>query len=65
LQVEDTDPEIAKRVKARIEKTTLGNVAEYIEEVYLRDEHFLVIKLDVDKLKMLKLEVDVNSIRYA
>ncbi|XP_012231845.1 DNA-directed RNA polymerase III subunit RPC1 isoform X2 [Linepithema humile] len=63
--VDDMDPEVAKRVKARIEKTTLGNVAEYIEEVYLRDEHFLIIKLDVNKIKILKLEVDINSISYA
>lgn len=31
----DTDPEFARRVKGRIEKTTLGEICEYIEEVYL------------------------------
>lgn len=51
-------------MKARIEKTTLGDVAEYIEEIYLPDDHFLVIKLDVDRIKLLKLEVDVHSICY-
>lgn len=63
--MEDTDPEFAKRVKARIEKTTLGNVAEYIEEVYLPNEHFLVIKLDCEKIKILKLEVNIWSISNA
>lgn len=65
LQTEDMDPEFAKRVKARIEKTTLGDVAEYIEEVYSRNNHFLIIKLDINKIKTLKLEVDVNCISYA
>lgn len=31
----DSDPEFARRVKGRIEKTTLGEISEYIEEVYL------------------------------
>lgn len=52
-------------MKGRIEKTTLGEVTEYIEEVYLPDDCFLLIKLDIDRIKLLKLEVDVNSIRYA
>lgn len=34
----DTDPEFARRVKGRIEKTTLGEISEYIEEVYLPGE---------------------------
>ncbi|XP_034935802.1 DNA-directed RNA polymerase III subunit RPC1 [Chelonus insularis] len=62
--VDDTDPEFARRVKGRIEKTTLGEVTEYIEEVYLPDDCFLLIKLDIDRIKLLKLEVDINSIRY-
>ncbi|XP_017880116.1 DNA-directed RNA polymerase III subunit RPC1 isoform X1 [Ceratina calcarata] len=61
----DADPEFARRVKGRIEKTTLGEVTEYIEEVYLPDDCFLLIKLDVDRIKLLKLEVDVNSICYS
>lgn len=64
-QENDADPEYARRVKGRIEKTTLGEVTEYIEEVYLPDDCFLLIKLDVDRIKLLKLEVDVNSIRYS
>ncbi|XP_011874550.1 PREDICTED: DNA-directed RNA polymerase III subunit RPC1 [Vollenhovia emeryi] len=64
ILVNDTDSEFAERVKARIEKTTLADVAKYIEELYTRDDHFLVINLDMDRIKMLKLEVDVNSICY-
>ena len=62
---DDTDPEYARRVKSRIEKTTLGEITEYIEEVYLPDDCFLLLKIDVDRIKLLKLEIDVNSIRYS
>ena len=64
MQINDTNSEFAEQVKARIEKTTLGDVSEYIEEIYLSDDHFLIIKLDIDRIKMLKLEVDVNSVCY-
>merc|ERR1719219_2100586 len=60
----DTDPEYARCVKGRIEKTTLGEVTEYLEEVSLPDDCFLLIKLDVERIKLLKLEVNAESIRY-
>merc|ERR1712130_542456 len=59
------DAEEARKVKGRIEKTTLGEVSEYIEEVMLPDEVFILIKLHMDRIKLLKLEVNVESIRYA
>ena len=51
-------------MKGRIEKTTLGEVTEYLEEVFLPDDCFLLIKLDVERIKLLKLEVTADSIRY-
>jgi DNA-directed RNA polymerase III subunit RPC1 len=60
---DDTDPEFARIVKGRIEKTTLGEVSEYIEEVYLPDDCFLLIKLDVERIRLLKLEISPESIR--
>ncbi|EEB15462.1 DNA-directed RNA polymerase III largest subunit, putative [Pediculus humanus corporis] len=60
----DSDAEFARRVKGRIEKTTLGEISEYIEEVFLPDDFFIIVKLDVDRIKLLKLEVDANSIKY-
>ncbi|KAG5346572.1 RPC1 polymerase, partial [Acromyrmex charruanus] len=62
--INDANSEFAEQVKARIEKTTLGDVSEYIEEIYLPDDHFLIIKLDINRIKMLKLEIDVNSVCY-
>ena len=61
----ETDPEFARVVKGRIEKTTLGEVADVIEEVLLPDDCFLLIRLDVERIKLLKLEVDAESIRAA
>jgi len=61
----DTDPEFCRRVKGRIEKTSLGEVSEYIEEVMLPDDCFLLIKLSVDRIKLLKLEVSAETIRWS
>merc|ERR550517_695597 len=59
------DAEEARKVKGRIEKTTLGEITEYIEEVMVQDECFLIIKLAVERIKLLKLEVDTESIKAA
>merc|ERR550517_341248 len=59
------DAEEARKVKGRIEKTTLGEVSEYIEEVMLPDDVFILIKLHMDRIKLLKLEVNAETIRYA
>lgn len=64
LEVDD-DPEFARRVKGRIEKTTLGEVSAYIEECYLPDECFILIKLDIERIRLLKLEVNAESICYS
>ena len=61
----DTDTEFARRVKGRIEKTTLGEVSEYIEEIFLPDTCFILVKLDIERIKLLKLEVTADSIRYS
>ncbi|XP_050462135.1 DNA-directed RNA polymerase III subunit RPC1 [Cataglyphis hispanica] len=60
--VDGTDLEGAERVKARIQKTTLKDITEYIEQEYTHTDYFLMIKLNMDKIKLLKLEVNVNSI---
>ena len=39
--------------------------SEYIEEVMLQDDVFLLIKLSVDRIKLLKLEVNSETIRAA
>lgn len=57
--------EFARKVKARIEKTTLGEITSYFEEVYREDDCFLLVKLDLERIRVLGLELDVESIRYS
>lgn len=55
----------ARIVKGRIEKTELGDVAEYIKEVYSPQGCYLSVKLDLQAIKALKLEVTVEGVRNA
>jgi DNA-directed RNA polymerase III subunit RPC1 len=59
---EEFDPDFARKVKGRIEKTYLGQISQYIEEVYESDDCYLLIKLDLDRIRLLKLEIDIDSI---
>ncbi|CAD6193580.1 unnamed protein product [Caenorhabditis auriculariae] len=63
--LDQTDEKLARRVKARIEKTTLGEICDYIEEVYLPDDYFLLVKLNAKRIRLLQLEVTLESIAYA
>lgn len=58
------DPEYARVVKGRIEKTILGEVSQYIEEVYEPDGCYIKIKLDKDRIRLLKLEIDATTVQY-
>ncbi|XP_077557987.1 DNA-directed RNA polymerase III subunit RPC1-like [Haemaphysalis longicornis] len=60
--VNDRDEEFARRVKARIEKTVLGEVSEYLEEVLLPRECFVLVKLDLDRIRLLKLNVTAETV---
>ncbi|RWS19381.1 DNA-directed RNA polymerase III subunit RPC1-like protein [Leptotrombidium deliense] len=57
-----TSADIARAVKMRVEQTTLGEICEYIEEVVLPDDTFIMIKLYMKRIKLLRLEVDANSV---
>ncbi len=53
----------ARIVKGRIEKTELGDVAEYIKEVYSPQGCYLSLKIDIAAIEALQLEVTIESIR--
>ncbi len=55
----------ARIVKGRIEKTELGDVAAYIKEVYSPQGCYLSVKLDLQAISALKLEVTIESVRDA
>ncbi|XP_056325017.1 DNA-directed RNA polymerase III subunit RPC1 [Danio aesculapii] len=59
------DPDFARLVKGRIEKTLLGEISEYIEEVFLPDDCFILVKLSLDRIRLLRLEVNAETVRYS
>ncbi|XGW34847.1 hypothetical protein V3C99_018691 [Haemonchus contortus] len=56
------DEKLARQVKARIDITTLGEICDYIEEVSLPDNTFLLLKLSSRRIRILHLEVTMTSI---
>ena len=46
-----------------ITKVTL-DLLTHFEEVFLPDDIFMLIKLDIKRIQLLKLEVDAYSIAY-
>lgn len=63
--VNDVDLISARIVKGRIEKTMLGDVAKYIKEVYTPRGCYLEVKLDLEAINALKLELTINDVKYA
>lgn len=60
----DFDADFARKIKGRIEATTLGEITEYIDEVYQSDDCYLIIKLSMTRVRLLKLEVSAETVRY-
>eukprot|EP00727_Mastigamoeba_balamuthi_P012494 m51a1_g7868 putative beta and beta-prime subunits of dna dependent rna-polymerase (1422) ;mRNA; f:275352-280573 len=55
----------ARIVKARIERTTLGEVCSHIKEVYMPDRVFISVKLDESTLHALQLNINSTTVRAA
>ncbi|KAE9413899.1 hypothetical protein Angca_008466, partial [Angiostrongylus cantonensis] len=53
---------LARQVKARIDVTLLGEICDYIEEIILPDDVFLLLKLSTRRIRLLHLEVTMSSI---
>lgn len=49
------DAEFARLVKGRIEKTYLREISQYIEEVFTKNECCVIIKLDLERIRLLKV----------
>lgn len=45
-------------MKMRIEATTLGEITEYIKDVYLPQDCFILVKIAVKRVQLLRLEVN-------
>lgn len=65
-KLERDDNKVAARiVKAVIEKTSLGEVAKYMKEVYAADQCYISIELDLEAIEQLKLNVDAATVRHS
>jgi DNA-directed RNA polymerase III subunit RPC1 len=63
--IESQDIIAARIVKGRIEKTKLSEILEYVKEVMSPRECHLVLKLDIQTINSLNLEIDVNKVKEA
>lgn len=61
--VNDTDPLVARLVKGRIEKTLLGDICEYMKEVYSQEGCCLKIKLSEKTINGLELQIKAKDIK--
>lgn len=58
----DTDEDFARRVRARIESTTLSEITDYMENYVTKDDGYLIIKINLERIKVLLLGIDVHAI---
>lgn len=65
LMSEASGEMVAQMVKGRIEKTTLGDVIKYIEEVLSPEQSYICVKLDMYAIHALRLNVNANTVRQA
>ena len=57
------DEEMSARiVKGRVESTTLGEIATYMKEVYRRGDAYLAIRLDLEAIRKLALDIDIFKV---
>ena len=61
----DNNETAARMVKARLEKTTLGQVAGHIKAVLQPAASFISIRLDLDVIAKLQLAVNPQSVGRA
>jgi DNA-directed RNA polymerase III subunit RPC1 len=61
--VQSDDEVAARMVKARVEKTTLGQVCKRISEVYSPDSVHCEVTLDTDAIEKLQLNIDTETVK--
>jgi DNA-directed RNA polymerase III subunit RPC1 len=60
--VNENDVISARIVKGRLETTVLGDICKYIKEVYSPKGCYLSIKLDLNAMEALMLEITIENI---
>jgi len=61
--VNETDPLVARLVKGRIEKTLLGDICEYIKEVYSQEGCYLKLRLSEKTINELELQIKAKDVK--
>eukprot|EP00960_Hanusia_phi_P070540 767330-Hanusia_phi.AAC.14 len=61
----DRDEINARIIKGRIERTTLGQVAKYIKQVFAPSRCYVVVKLDMQCVQDLQLNLSASSVKKA
>ena len=54
---DERDSKYARAVKGRVEKTFLGEVCDFLEEVYLQDDIFILVKVSMKRVKVSALAI--------
>jgi len=60
--VNEKDVISSRIVKGRLETTLLGDICTYIKEVYSPKGCYLSLKLDLDTIEALKLELNIEQV---
>eukprot|EP00771_Trimastix_marina_P001892 gnl/Trimastix_PCT/3001.p1 GENE.gnl/Trimastix_PCT/3001~~gnl/Trimastix_PCT/3001.p1 ORF type:complete len:1478 (+),score=447.35 gnl/Trimastix_PCT/3001:86-4519(+) len=63
--VSNRDIKAASIVRSRIEKTTLGEICASIKEVYRSNSCYVSVRLDLDLIERLHIDIDALSVRHA
>jgi len=63
--VNKDDERAARVVKGRVEKTLLSDIAFYIEDVYINNQAYLQIRIDLGTIEKLQLELTLEDIVVA
>lgn len=65
-ELHNKDSEASARIiKGNLEKTLLGDITEFIKEVYTKNGCYLLIKLDLQTIENLKLELTIRDVADA
>ncbi|ODQ78217.1 hypothetical protein BABINDRAFT_65579 [Babjeviella inositovora NRRL Y-12698] len=63
--VNDDDERAARVVKGRVEKTLLEDVTFYIQDVYKDNQSYLQVRVDLETIEKLQLELTIDDIAKA
>lgn len=56
------DIKSARIVKGRVESTLLGEVSQYMKEVYRRGDAYIAVRLDLETIERVQLDIDVYEV---